>query len=140
VYYQVDFQKLLFGDGQYDFVFVSHVLEHIRDDQIILSDIGRILKTNAIAVLPISIVSEKTVEYPASNPDKAGHVRALGPDYFDKYSFYFSRVEMFNSDDFLPDYQFCIYEDRTSWLAKNSPLRPVMEGEKHSDVVPVCFV
>src|SRR5262245_12155518 len=58
----VDLQQLPFADETYDFIFASHVLEHIPDDLKAISEIRRILKPNGIAVLPVPIGSEHTIE------------------------------------------------------------------------------
>lgn len=136
--FRADLLNLSFEDDSYDLVFASHVLEHIKEDSRALSEIRRILKPNGIAVLPVPIVAYKTVEYPEPNPHESGHVRAPGSDYFERYSFFFSKIEKFDSNDFPAKYQVFINEDRTAW-PKNMPLRPVMEGDKHSDIIPVCF-
>ncbi len=137
--HSVDLQQLPFNDQSYDFVFASHVLEHIPDDEKALSEIRRILKPNGIAILPVPIVAEKTVEYPEPNPYEINHVRAPGIDYYEKYERYFSRVEKFSSDSLPEKYQLFIYENRSQWPTKNCPLRPSMPGEKHIDVIPVCY-
>lgn len=137
--YKADLLKLPFEDNFYDFVFASHVLEHIKDDERALSEIRRILKPNGIAVLPVPIIAYQTVEYPEPNPHEANHVRAPGPDYFEKYSLYFKTVEKYSSNDFPSEYQVFVYEDRTCWPNYNMPLRPAMRGDKHLDIVPVCY-
>jgi len=83
--HHIDLQNLPFEDQTYDFVFASHVLEHIPDDIKAISEIRRILKPNGIAVLPVPLVAEKTVDYPEPNPHEAYHVRAPGNDYYDRY-------------------------------------------------------
>ncbi len=138
--HKVDLQHLPFADKTYDFVFASHVLEHIPDDEKAISEIRRILKPNGIAILPVPIVAEKTIEYPEPNPHESYHVRAPGMDYFDKYRRHFSRVERFSSDPLPKKYQLFLYEDRSRWPTKESPLRLPMPGEKHGDIVPVCYV
>lgn len=138
--YKADLLNLPFKDGKYDIVFASHVLEHIRDDNTALSEIRRVLKTNGIAILPVPIVANKTAEYPEPNPHEAGHVRAPGSDYFERYAKHFTKVEKYDSNQFPAKYQTFIYEDRTCWPNKNMPLRLSMEGDKHYDIVPVCFV
>lgn len=136
----VDLQQLPFADQTFDFVFASHVLEHIPDDERAISEIRRILKPNGIAILPVPVVGDKTVEYPEPNPHEANHVRAPGIDYFERYERQFARVEKFNSASISPKYQPYIYEDRTKWPTRECPLRIPMEGEKHLDIVPVCYV
>lgn len=141
--HNVDLQNLPFVDASYDFVFASHVLEHIRDDEMAISEIRRILRPEGVAVLPVPIVAEKTVEYPKPNPHEAYHVRAPGFDYFDRYERYFSKVEKYTSDQMALDYQryqLFVYEDRSRWPSERCPWRPPMQGERHVDIVPVCYV
>lgn len=140
VNFQVDLQCLPFPDAVYDFVFASHVLEHIPNDSKAIQEIRRILKPNGIAILPVPIVSEKTVEYPEPNQNESCHMRAPGPDYFGRYTPHFSRVEKYSSVSFPGKYQVYIYEDRSvQRMAANTLLLP-MPGEKHADYVPVCYV
>lgn len=138
--HHVDLQQLPFADETYDFVFASHVLEHVPNDEKAIAEIRRILKPNGIAILPVPIVAEKTIEYPEPNPKEAYHVRAPGMDYFDRYERHFSHVERFSSDSLPKKYQLFVYENRRQWPTKECPLRPAMPGDKHSDVVPVCYV
>jgi SAM-dependent methyltransferase len=139
VAHQVDLQGLPFEDGSYDFVFASHVLEHVPDDARALSEIRRILRPGGIAILPVPVLAEKTVDYPEPNPHEAFHVRAPGFDYFDRYERYFSRVERISSASLPGEYQPFVYEDRTRWPTKECPLRPTMQGERHVEIVPVCY-
>jgi ubiquinone/menaquinone biosynthesis C-methylase UbiE len=44
-----------FEDNAFDIVIVSHVIEHIRDDQTVINDIFRIMKTGGVAVIVIPI-------------------------------------------------------------------------------------
>lgn len=138
--HNIDLQELPFQDQTYNFVFASHVLEHIPNDEKAISEIRRILKPNGIAILPVPLVSEKTIEYAEPNPNETYHVRAPGFDYFDRYNQYFSKIEKFSSDLFPRKHQVFIYEDRTQWSTKERPLSPSMQGEKHIDIVPVCYV
>jgi SAM-dependent methyltransferase len=137
--HKADLQSLPFKDKSYDFVFASHVLEHVIDDNAAIAEIRRILKPGGIAVLPVPLVAEKTVEYPEPNKHEDYHVRAPGFDYFDKYARHFSRVEQIDSYAFPEQYQLFIHSDRTGWPTDKSPLRPPMKGEKHVDIVPVCY-
>ncbi|MCI5144032.1 MAG: class I SAM-dependent methyltransferase [Candidatus Electrothrix sp. AR3] len=138
--HKVDLQALPFKDQSYDFVFASHVLEHVPDDEKALAEICRILKPKGIAILPVPIVAEKTVEYPEPNPHEIYHVRAPGFDYLDKYDRFFSKVDKISSDSLPSKYQLFIYENRSQWPTKECPLRPSMRGEKHLDIVPVCYL
>lgn len=139
--YQVDLTNLPFKDAEFDIVFASHVLEHIKDDHMAISEIRRVLKPKGIAILPVPIVGVQTIEYPQPNPLEAGHVRAPGLDYYERYSNYFRRVEKFSSEDFPNHpYQLFVYEDRSIYPTKNCPWRQPMAGTKHIDIVPVCFI
>jgi SAM-dependent methyltransferase len=137
VNYQLDLRDLPFKDNSFDCVYASHVLEHIKEDDRALSEIKRVLTPSGIAVLPVPIVSVTTIEYPKAY--EFGHVRAPGPDYFEKYEKYFATVKTFSSNDFPSKYQVFIYEDRTVWPTSERPLAYPMEGEKHIDIVPVGY-
>jgi SAM-dependent methyltransferase len=137
--HRADIQNLPFLDATYDFVFASHVLEHVPDDRKAIAEIRRVLKPGGLAILPVPIVCEKTVEYPAPNPKESGHVRAPGVDYFQKYRAVFRRVDVFGSEDFPEINQPFVYEDRTRWPTADCPLRTPMPGARHSDYVPVCY-
>ncbi|HEU6449228.1 MAG TPA: class I SAM-dependent methyltransferase [Verrucomicrobiae bacterium] len=137
--YHVDIQRLPFNDASYDFIYASHVLEHIPDDRKAIHEIRRVLKPNGIAVLPVPVVCEKTIEYSEPNPLEADHVRAPGFDYFDKYKQRFQHVDLHTSDKQPEQFQLFIYEDRSIWPTRECPLRPPMHGERHVDVVPVCY-
>jgi len=138
--HNIDLQRIPFADATYDFVFASHVLEHIHDDKKAISEIRRILKPKGMAILPIPVIAEKTIEYPKPNPKEHNHVRAPGMDYFDRFEEYFSKVERFSSNSFPEKFQLFIYEDRSKWPTEEYPLRIAMSGERHIDIVPVCHV
>jgi SAM-dependent methyltransferase len=135
----VDLQALPFPNASYDFVYASHVLEHVADDARAIREIHRILKPGGIAVLPVPIVAERTVEYPAPNPREFHHVRAPGYDYFDRYRAVFPRVDLVRSESLPAIHQLYYCEDRTVFPTADCPLRPPMPGERHPDIVPVCY-
>ena len=137
--HKVDLINLPFSDSTYDFVFASHVLEHIVDDQKALKEIRRVLKPNGLAFLPVPIVSESTIEYLEPNPLEFHHVRAPGLDYFDRYVPYFSRVELYRSDSLPERHQLFVYEDRSRWPTTECPQRRAMVGDRHIEIVPVCY-
>ena len=138
--YNLDLQDLPFRSEVFDFVFASHVLEHVPDDRKALAEVRRILKPGGIAVLPVPIVGENTVEYPEANPNEFHHVRAPGMDYFDRYKGVFPRVDVFTSKDFPDRFQLYYHEDRSSYCRDLFPLRPTAEGDRHLEAVPVCYV
>jgi SAM-dependent methyltransferase len=134
-----DLTALPFANESCDFIFASHVLEHIKDDAKAISEIARVLKPGGIAVLPVPIGQERTVEYAGPNPKENGHVRAPGLDYFDRYRKAFARVEVIGSEDFAAEYQLWDYDDRTRFPTPDCPLKRPMAGDRHSDYVPICY-
>jgi ubiquinone/menaquinone biosynthesis C-methylase UbiE len=137
---RADMRSLPFGSGDFDFIFASHVLEHIKDDEDAIREVARVLRPGGIAVLPVPIIApDKTVEYPEPNPHEDGHVRSPGLDYFERFKPHFATVQAYGSSDFSPAYQTYIYEDRSAWPADKMPLRPTSTGEKHAEYVPVCI-
>jgi glycosyltransferase involved in cell wall biosynthesis/SAM-dependent methyltransferase len=133
-----DLTHMHIGDEAFDFIYASHVLEHIKDDRAALSEIRRVLKPGGIAIIPVPIMSKYTIEYDGPNPHECFHVRCPGEDYYDKYKDFFAKVLLYKSSDFDDKYQICVYENRDAW-PQTMPLRPSVSGEKHSDIVPVCF-
>jgi SAM-dependent methyltransferase len=136
--HRVDLQRLPFDDASFDVVFASHVLEHVPDDAAAIRQIHRILKPGGTAFLPVPIVVQSTIEYPAPNPNEAMHVRAPGPDYFERYRRVFREVAVYSSDDFDPRYQLHIWEDRTLFPRPGFEHRTAVTGSRHADFVPVC--
>lgn len=137
--HKVDLQDIPFEDSSYDFVFASHVLEHIQNDAKAISEVRRILRPGGIAILPVPLVAAETIEYFRPIETEYGHVRAPGLDYFDRYRRFFSTVETYRSTSFPEENQLYVYEDRTRWPSRECPLRIAMIGERHSDAVPVCI-
>jgi len=138
--YNFDLQgEAPFEDATFDVVFASHVLEHVADDIRAIREIRRLIKPGGFAVLPVPIVSNLTIEYLEPNDSESGHVRAPGYDYFDRYRDHFDHIEEISSESFPEKYQLFIYEDRTIYPTPESPLREPMPGERHNDIVPICY-
>jgi len=136
----VDLRSLPYDSASFDLVYASHVLEHIDDDVAALGEIHRILAPGGVAVLPVPLVVENTVEYESPNPFEAEHVRAPGPDYFDKYKKVFANVEVVWSHDAPTSIQPFVLEDRSSWPTHTMPDRSPSGGAVHEDAVPLCWV
>ena len=124
--------------GSYDVVYASHVLEHIPDDRAAIAEIRRLLAPGGFAVLPVPMVCAQTVEYPVPVESEAGHVRAPGPDYFDRFA-EFDAVEVFRSRDFGDEPQVYVVEDRSRYPNRHAPYRTPTAGRRHEDMVPVCL-
>jgi SAM-dependent methyltransferase len=123
---RLDMRKMDLPTASFDVLYASHVLEHILEDADALAEIRRVVRPGGIAILPVPIVAEKTVEYSVPRPSEEYHVRAPGLDYFDKYRAVFGRVDVYRSGQFPAEYQTWICDART--------------GKKHEDAVPVCFI
>jgi len=127
------------ADSSFDLVWASHVMEHIDDDMAALQEVHRVLAVGGAAVLPVPIVADRTVEYPAPSIHEELHMRAPGLDYFDKYKRVFDRVEVVTSDDAPESIQPWVYERRTRFPNWKAPLRPAQRGRRHLDAVPICW-
>lgn len=138
--FNFDLCDIPFESSSFDVVYASHVMEHIFDDTKALKEIKRILRPGGIAILPVPILSLSTVEYSEPNPSEEMHVRAPGTDYFERYVQIYSHVKLYSSSHYDPLFQTWIYEDRNIYPMKLSPLRQSMDGIKHEDFVPVCYV
>jgi SAM-dependent methyltransferase len=136
---RLDMTNIDLPDAQFDMVYASHVLEHIPDDRAAIREVYRVLKPGGVAILPVPVVAEKTVDYPEAVPTEEYHVRAPGLDYFDRYAAVFDRVELHKSTDFDPKYQTYLYEDWSRYPTHENPYRPPLPGTKHADIVPVCW-
>jgi SAM-dependent methyltransferase len=137
--HRVDIRRMPFPDDSFDFVLASHVLEHVDDDESALREITRALRPNGIAILPVPLAAEATVEYPHAVETEHGHVRAPGMDYYERFSRHFRDVRIRTSADFAMCYQAWNWEDRTRYPTPDSPYRPRMTGERHLDAVPICI-
>ncbi len=136
----IDLTRLPFPESSFDVLCASHVLEHIEDDRLALSEVRRVLRPGGFALLAVPLCSPTTVEYSEPNPHDDSHWRAPGPDYFDRYKDYFSHVDVRRSSDYDQKYQTCLFERRNHFPTPELPLRKPMPGDVHEDMVPVCYV
>lgn len=89
---ELDITNLEMKDNLYDIVICNHVLEHIQDDKLAMSEIFRVLKPGGWAILqvPISPILEESIEDQDVISKKGrerhfgqfDHVRIYGQDYF----------------------------------------------------------
>lgn len=114
---KADITDIPFESNCFDFILCSHVLEHIPDDNLAMSELFRVMKNGGFGIfqVPIDYSREKTYEdFSITNPkerEKAfgqhDHVRWYGKDYInrlekvgfqvteDDYVITFSEVEQF---------------------------------------------
>ena len=58
----VDLTQLTFGDAAFDFIFLSHVLEHIEDDRRALREIHRVLAPGGRVFVEVPVLARTTFE------------------------------------------------------------------------------
>jgi len=100
----MDITNISEGDNSFDVVICNHVLEHIVDDVLAMSELFRVMKQGGFAILqvPISFVIDKTIEDsavvdPNERREKFGqsdHVRIYGIDYISRLESVGFSVEM----------------------------------------------
>lgn len=86
---RMDITDIQFPENTFDFIYCSHVLEHVPDDRKAMREFRRVLTPNGIAMLLVPIMAEKTIEDPSIEDPKErlrlfgqeDHVRSYGPDY-----------------------------------------------------------
>lgn len=90
----LDIQNINLPDNQFDVVICCHIIEHVDNDEIAMSELYRILKPGGFGIfqVPIALDLEKTLEDKTLKTDKerkiahgqVDHVRLYGLDYFEK--------------------------------------------------------
>ncbi len=138
--HQVDIANMPFATGSFDLVWASHVLAVIEDDMKALAEVRRILRPGGVAVLPIPILGQTTVDYPEAVPGECNNWHGPGWDYELRFRAHFDRFEWFRSEDAPQSSQTFLYEDRTKWPSKTYPYRQASPGNRHSDAIPICWV
>ena len=89
---KMDITAIQYPAHHFDFVYCSHVLEHVPDDKQAMREFHRVLKPNGLAILLVPIIRDQTYEDPTiTTPEgrlqafgQSDHVRAYGRDYPDR--------------------------------------------------------
>ncbi|MHA7829514.1 MAG: class I SAM-dependent methyltransferase [Flagellimonas sp.] len=76
---KADITKIPFEDNSFDFILCNHVLEHIPDDALAMSELYRVMKPNGAGIfqVPIDYDRDKTYE-DFSITSKKGRLKAFG--------------------------------------------------------------
>lgn len=106
---QMDITDIRFPDKSFEFIYCSHVLEHVPDDRKAMREFRRVLADDGIAILLVPITAEKTFEDPSVVDPKErlrlfgqdDHVRRYGPDYVDRLKEAGFAVTKIQPSDFL---------------------------------------
>lgn len=104
---KVDITKIPFEDNHFDVIICNHVLEHIKDDALAMSELFRVLKKGGLGIFQVPIDNSRESTYeddsivlPAERAKEFGqhdHVRVYGRDYKE-------RLENAGFDVFLDDF------------------------------------
>lgn len=91
---KVDITSIPFEDGSFDFILCNHVLEHIPDDHLAMSELFRVLTDGGSGIfqVPIDYSRQQTYEdWSITSPEERvkafgqkDHVRWYGQDYKDR--------------------------------------------------------
>ena len=107
---QVDIANMYSIDSNsFDIVICSHVLEHVKDDLRALSEIYRVLKKDATAIIVVPMKGEITTEDPYCNDPierlkrfgQDDHFRLYGDDFYDRVKKVGFEVSLISSEDFI---------------------------------------
>jgi len=91
---KMDIQDIQYPDNTFDFIYCSHVLEHVPDDRKAIDELYRVLKPDgkALILVPLNRSLDKTLEDPSYNTPElrlkhylqSDHLRFYGLDFTDK--------------------------------------------------------
>lgn len=126
---QFDVIDIPFPDHSFDIVYASHILQYPQDDLQAISEMHRVLKPNGIAIIPMPVFREKTVD---DYSPEARWIHQPGLDYFDRYLKFFPHLKMYYSHMFSEQYQLYVCDSNTE-----NPLS--IDALRREDLVPVCY-
>ncbi|MFH1423058.1 MAG: methyltransferase domain-containing protein, partial [Planctomycetota bacterium] len=100
-----DVTKLGFKNDSFDMVLCFAVLEHISDDSAAISEIMRVIKPNANALITVPMDWSVEFTQERKEPDSLEHFhyRLYGRDFLDKLKIFGFAVEVINSDDVVEE-------------------------------------
>jgi SAM-dependent methyltransferase len=105
---QEDLTKLSFRDRSFSLIFCSHVLEHVTEDRVAISEMRRVLEPSGVLVVLVPLRGKVTDEEPITDPDERfrrfgmwDHVRYYGLDIIDRLQSEF-RVEHRTATEWAP--------------------------------------
>jgi len=112
-----DIQNLKLNDSSYDLVLINHVLEHVKNDKIALSEIARILKTNGRAIITVPGDWKRIKTKTFHNLDFNGHYRDYGLDIINLMKIFFKNVQVCNLFQF-DGFKHAIKKDERAFICK----------------------
>ncbi|MDR0511006.1 MAG: methyltransferase domain-containing protein [Rikenellaceae bacterium] len=91
---KMDIQAIPFGEGEFDVILCNHILEHVADDRLAMSEMHRVMRSGGWGVMlsPVNPAREVTYEDPSITTPAAraaafgqhDHMRDYGADYPDR--------------------------------------------------------
>ena len=112
--HQFDIEEIPYPDNSFDLVFASHVLEYVKNDKKAINEIKRVLRPGGLALLPVPMLHDKTIDFEERPPNKR-IIRETGVDYFDRYREVFTEVKVYDPSSFDEKYNLTIdMEDESS--------------------------
>lgn len=91
--HKVNMENIPFGDNEFDIIYSSHVLEHVPNDRLAMSELYRVLKEDGICFIMVPLSGNpKTLENEAYNTPELrlkyygqdDHLRFYGDDFKDR--------------------------------------------------------
>lgn len=107
---KMDITKIEYPNESFDYIYCSHVLEHIQDDKKAMRELNRVLKKDGWAILLVPIMTKGPTEedYSINTPEERmkyyghpDHVRNYGCDYKERLEENGWNVEVIYSENFL---------------------------------------
>ena len=108
---KVDVTKIPFEDNYFDVVICNHVLEHVIEDQLAMSEIYRVLKKGGWSILQVPIDQDREVtfeDFSIISPKERlrvfgqkDHVRCYGTDYIERLK---KASFIVSEDDFIKSF------------------------------------
>ena len=126
---QFDVIDIPFPDHSFDIVYASHILQYPQDDLQAISEMHRVLKPNGIAIIPMPVFREKTVD---DYSPEARWIHQPGLDYFDRYLKFFPHLKMYYSHMFSEQYKLYVCDT-------NKENQHFIDALCCEDLVPVCY-
>ena len=102
-----DVTSIPYPNGSFDFIYCSHVLEHVDDDRKALREFRRVLAPGGIALFLVPITAAETFEdFSIRDPKdrelafgQNDHVRRYGPDFIDRLADAGFQVQMIQESE-----------------------------------------
>jgi ubiquinone/menaquinone biosynthesis C-methylase UbiE len=79
-----------------------------------LKEISRVLRPGGLAILPVPVITDVTIEFGEPKADEEDHWRRVGHDYYERYEKIFGKVIMYRSDEFPDNFHAFVHNKETN--------------------------